>query len=93
LALYFKAEILALPIFYEASLLSVLELRAHIADCVRLERRKVKLTQKEFAENCGIPIRMFKRFEQGQYDSLKAFLRMVMMFERIVGLEFARSAS
>ena len=78
---------LALPSFYGANLLSAPELRARIADRVRLERRRTKLTQKDFAEKCGIPLRTFKRFEQGQCDSLEAFLRIVVAFERVVGLE------
>jgi transcriptional regulator with XRE-family HTH domain len=44
-------------------------------------------SQKAFAEKCGIPLRTFKRFEQGECDSLEIFLRIVIIFERVVGLE------
>jgi hypothetical protein len=45
------------------------------------------MTQEAFAEKCGIPLRTFKRFEQGECDSLDAFLRIVVVFERVVGIE------
>jgi transcriptional regulator with XRE-family HTH domain len=87
LALFEWQETMSLPGFHEIGLKTALELRTHIADRVRLERRKTGLSQQVFAEKCGIPLRTFKRFEQGECDSLEAFLRIVVVFERVVGLE------
>lgn len=75
------------PGFQEISSNSAAELRLRLADRVRLERRRAGLTQKAFAEQCGIPLRTFKRFELGECDSLEAFLRIVVAFERAVALE------
>ncbi len=63
------------------------ELRARIADRVRIERRRLGLSQAEFARECRIPLRTYKRFEQGQCDSLEAFLRIVKIFERTAAIE------
>lgn len=78
---------MSLPDFSNASGLSAPELRSRIADRVRLERRKLKLSQYNFADQCRIPLRTYKRFEQGQCDSLEAFLRIVRAFERIAAVE------
>lgn len=76
-----------LPGFHELTSASASELRLRIADGVRYERRKTGLSQQAFAEKCGIPLRTFKRFEQGECDSLEVFLRIVILFERVVALE------
>ncbi|KIF83049.1 helix-turn-helix domain-containing protein [Noviherbaspirillum autotrophicum] len=78
---------MALPGFHEVISDSAGELRRRIADRVRVERRRLELSQKEFADRCGIPLRTFKRFEQGQCDSLEVFLNIVVRFERVVALE------
>lgn len=78
---------MALPGFHELVSYSASELRRRIADRVRVERRRLELNQKEFADRCGIPLRTFKRFEQGQCDSLEVFLNIVVRFERVVALE------
>lgn len=78
---------MGLPGFHELAGDSASELRCRIADRVRVERRRLELSQKEFAERCGIPLRTFKRFEQGQCDSLEVFLSIVVRFERVVALE------
>ena len=78
---------MSLPGFHEIGPKSALELRAHLADRVRLERRRIGLTQQEFAQRCDIPLRTFKRFEQGECDSLEVFLRVAITFERISALE------
>ena len=78
---------MALPGFHEIGPKSALELHIHIADRVRVERRKMGLTQQEFAVRCDIPLRTFKRFEQGECDSLEVFLRIALIFERISALE------
>lgn len=82
-----QQKIMSLPGFHEIGPKSALELRVHIADRVRLERRREGLTQQEFAERCEIPLRTFKRFEQGQCDSLEIFLRIAITFERTSALE------
>lgn len=73
--------------FSGAGALSVPELRLRIADRVRQERRRLKLSQLKFAEQCQIPLRTYKRFEQGKCDSLEAFLRIVAVFQRTVAIE------
>ena len=73
--------------FSAGNALSVPELRSRIADRVRLERRRLKLSQLKFAEQCQIPLRTYKRFEQGKCDSLEAFLRIVAAFQRTVAIE------
>jgi transcriptional regulator with XRE-family HTH domain len=78
---------LGLPGFHESGLLAAPELRALISNRIRIERRKARLSQRQFADKCGIPLRTFKRFEAGQCDSLEAFLRIVICFERTVALE------
>jgi len=78
---------MSLPNFSNAKEASAPELRQRIADRVRLERRRLKLSQLKFAEQCQIPLRTYKRFEQGQCDSLEAFLRIVTIFERTVAIE------
>lgn len=78
---------MSLPNFFESNGLSTAELHSRISDRVRLERRRLKLSQRKFAEQCGIPLRTYKRFEQGQCDSLEAFLRIVSAFERTVAIE------
>jgi len=63
------------------------ELRARIADRVRIERRRLKLSQANFARECQIPLRTYKRFGRGQCDSLEAFLRVVKTFELTAAIE------
>lgn len=78
---------MSLPGFHEMTPNSAFELRVHIADRIRIERRKLGLTQQEFAKRCDVPLRTFKRFEQGECDSLEVFLQVAMTFERISALE------
>ena len=78
---------MSLPDFSTAQTLSTAEVRVRISDRVRLERRRLKLSQVQFAAQCGIPLRTYKRFEQGRCDSLEAFLRIVAAFERTVAIE------
>ncbi len=78
---------MSLPGFEYLKSNSAGELCKQISDRVRLERRKLKLTQKEFASLCGIPLRTFKRFELGECDSLEAFIRIIMVFDRVAALE------
>jgi transcriptional regulator with XRE-family HTH domain len=45
------------------------------------------MNQREFAEICGISLRTFKRFENGNCDSINIFLSIVIMFERVSAIE------
>ena len=78
---------MSLPGFHQLSACSATELKTHIADRIRLERRRLSLSQEAFAAKCGIPLRTYKRLEQGQCDSLEVFLQVVIVFERIVAIE------
>jgi DNA-binding XRE family transcriptional regulator len=78
---------LTLPGFHESTPVVALELRIRIADRIRLERRRTGMNQRQFAEVCDIPLRTFKRFENGKCDSLDAFLSIVIMFERVTAIE------
>ncbi len=62
-------------------------LRARLSDRLRHERNQLGLTQKQFADQCGIATRTYKRFELGQCDSLEVFLKIVMWFERTRALD------
>ena len=76
-----------IPSFLELSKHSVADTRRLLIDRVRLERSRNKESQREFAERCSIPLRTYKRFEQGQCDSLDVFLRIVIAFDRVKGFE------
>lgn len=78
---------MSLPDFSTAQKLSIDEVRIRISDRIRLERRRLNLSQAKFAARCEIPLRTYKRFEQGKCDSLEAFLRIVAAFERTVAIE------
>jgi len=78
---------MSLPGFDQDFGLNFGTLRVRIGDRVRLERRRKRLTQKEFADTCGIALRTYKRFESGKCDSFDAFLAVVIAFERVVALE------
>lgn len=76
-----------IPDFLGTTSVSVSVLRLLLVDRIRMERRRRKDSQRSFAELCGIPLRTYKRFEQGQCDSLDAFIRIVVAFERVKGFE------
>ena len=78
---------MSLPKFDELGPCSASELRIHIADRIRFERRRLLMSQEAFATQCGIPLRTFKRLEQGQCDSLEVFLRLIIRFERTIAIE------
>lgn len=82
-----KRSHMSLPKFDELGPCSASELKMHIADRVRFERRRLLMSQEAFAMQCEIPLRTYKRFEQGQCDSLEAFLRLVIKFERTIAIE------
>ena len=76
-----------IPDFLGTNSLSVDELRLLLSDRIRIERRRTDESQRVFAERCGIPLRTYKRFEQGRCDSLEVFFRIVIAFDRIKGFE------
>ncbi len=78
---------MSLPTFEFANSDVPTRLLQRIADRVRAERKRRKLTQVEFAQLCGIPLRTFKRFESGSSDSLMALLRIIQYLQRAPGLE------
>jgi transcriptional regulator with XRE-family HTH domain len=59
---------------------------AKIGDYVRLARRVRGRTQAEFASECNLSLRTFKRFEAGKSDSLVALVKIVLVLERISAL-------
>ena len=63
------------------------KLLGRIGDRVRGERSRLQLTQVEFAQRCGVPLRSFKRFEAGACDSLTILLKVAQYFNRAQGLE------
>jgi transcriptional regulator with XRE-family HTH domain len=73
--------------FENAKSLSLDELRNTIGIRVRSERIKLELSQQDFANRCLVPLRTYKRFENGECDSLDVFLRIVTAFDRLTGLE------
>lgn len=73
--------------FEDAKSLSAEEIRDRIAHRVRAERAALGLSQREFADRCGIALRTYKRFELGEGDSLTAFIRIVAAFERVIAFE------
>ena len=62
-------------------------LRALLSDRLRHERGRLGLTQDQFANQCGIAVRTYKRFELGKCDSLDVFLKIVIVFERTRALD------
>ncbi|CAL63311.1 Conserved hypothetical protein, putative transcriptional regulator [Herminiimonas arsenicoxydans] len=78
---------MSLPGFDKIDGLTARQLQTRIVNRVRFERRQLELTQKAFAQMCGIPLRTYKRFELDQCDSLEVFIKLVMAFERVTGIE------
>lgn len=78
---------MSIPSFENARNSTAEEICARIADRVRAERRNLRLSQQEFAIQCKVPLRTYKRFELGECDSLATFIKIVGAFDRIVALE------
>lgn len=74
-----------LPSFDQANKLSVQAVQKLISDRVRLERRRLGLTQVVFAAQCCIPLRTYKRLELGECDSLGALIRVSQFLGRAPG--------
>jgi transcriptional regulator with XRE-family HTH domain len=68
-------------------LLSTDEQRQLLSTRLRLARTQLKLTQGQFAAECGISIATYKRFELGTCDSLKVLLKIVGVFNRTTALD------
>lgn len=78
---------MSLPKFSSTSNLSPSDLKTLLINRVRIERRRLKMTQAEFAARCGIPLRTYKRFELGESDSLEALVRIVVVFKRVAAFD------
>ncbi|MHA6891407.1 helix-turn-helix transcriptional regulator [Ralstonia pseudosolanacearum] len=78
---------MSIPGFETAKVSSPPAICSRISDRVRHERKRLKLTQQEFAARCGIPLRTYKRFELGQRDSLITFIKIVVAFDRAIAIE------
>jgi transcriptional regulator with XRE-family HTH domain len=78
---------MSLPSFEKGNHETPAKLLSRIGDRVRGERKRLGLTQVEFAQLCGIPLRSFKRFEAGASDSLTILLKVSQHFNRVPGLE------
>lgn len=78
---------MSLPNFENGNYETPARLLGRIGDRVRAERGRHGLTQVEFAQRCGIPLRSFKRFESGACDSLIILLKIAQYFSRAPGLE------
>lgn len=78
---------MSLPNFENVNHETPAKLLGRIGDRVRGERNLLGLTQVEFAQRCGIPLRSFKRFEAGSCDSLTVLLKVAQYFNRASGLE------
>lgn len=63
------------------------QLRQLLADRTRYERKRLRLTQQDFADQCGIGFSTFRRFEAGRCDSLEVLLLIVSTFQRIAALD------
>ena len=52
---------------------------------IRLERRRLGLSQAKFANMCGIPLRTYKRLELGGCDSIEVLVKVAQGFGRGAG--------
>lgn len=66
---------------------SNLECRDYLSSKIRAERKKLKLSQKEFAELADIPLRTYKRFEQNCNGNFDNFINVLRAFDKIRFLE------
>ena len=76
-----------IPDFGRANTLSSSEVVDLLCTRLRAERKKLQLSQQEFAEKAGVPLRTYKRFELGECDSLDVFIRISQAFGRAPGFE------
>ena len=78
---------MSIPTFREMSDSSSPEYRKLISVLVRLERKHRSMTQSQFADLLGVPVRTYKRFELGTSDSLDIFLRIIILVGRGTALD------
>jgi transcriptional regulator with XRE-family HTH domain len=76
-----------IPSFEKANTLPSTEVLRLLRDRVRVERRKLGYSQKQFAAHCGIPLRTFKRFELGGCDSVGVLIQITQGFGRGPGFD------
>jgi transcriptional regulator with XRE-family HTH domain len=76
-----------IPDFGQANSLSSNNVFELLYTRLRAERAKLHLSQREFAEKAGVPLRTYKRFELGECDSLDVFIRISQAFGRAPGFE------
>jgi transcriptional regulator with XRE-family HTH domain len=76
-----------LPTFDRANAMASSEVLDLLRDRVRLERKKLGYTQAEFAQQCGIALRTFKRFELGGAGSIDLLIGVVQVFGRGPGFD------
>lgn len=78
---------MSLPTFNLVEGVSSQQFRRQVSDRIRFERVQIGLSQTRFAEQCGIPLRTYKRFELGYCDSFDVFIKIVMAFGRVRAFE------
>lgn len=59
------------------------ELIEYLSVKIRAERNKLKLSQKDFAELAGIPLRTYKRFEQSCDGSIENLINVLRVFDKV----------
>lgn len=77
---------MSIPTFDAAQSMDAEELVKLFVTHVRLERRRLKLTQAQFAGSCSVSLRTYKRFELGECDSLLVLIKVAQRFGRGAGL-------
>lgn len=78
---------MTVPSFADIGPLPIAQLRALVSDRLRIERKRMKMSQVAFAAKCGISVRTYKRFELGDCNSLEVFLLIVQGFGRIAAID------
>jgi transcriptional regulator with XRE-family HTH domain len=78
---------MSIPTFRELSDSSSTDYRKLVSVLVRLERKHRAMTQSQFADLLGVPVRTYKRFELGTSDSLDIFLRIIIVVGRGTALD------
>jgi transcriptional regulator with XRE-family HTH domain len=76
-----------IPSFEKANTLASADVLCILRDRVRIERRRLKYSQTQFAALCGIPLRTYKRFELGGCDSVEVLIKIAQGFGRGPGLD------
>lgn len=61
-------------------------MQSALAEFVKRERKKIKLTQSEFAESAGVALVVVRKIEQGKENlSLRKVNRVLLMFGHTMG--------